>query len=129
MLAYADDAFFFGPARVVKMFLNFLEGRLELVWKKSHAWIPSFDLLKEQAHEARLFERMPRSRYGIKALGSAADGEVSVFIGEQTVFEPTEMRAQHVTRLCEELQRMLTVETTESPHHALWLLLTKSAAR
>ena len=31
--------------------------------------------------------------------------------------------------LCEELQNMLTVEMAESPHHAVWLLLTKSAAR
>ena len=35
----------------------------------------------EQVHEARLFERMPTSRYG-KDLGSAADEEFSIFIGK-----------------------------------------------
>ena len=82
----------------------------------------------EQVHETRLFERTPRSRYGIKALGSAADGEFSIFIGEQKISAPAKKRSQKVTRRCEELQNMLTMGMTESPHHAVWLLLTKSAA-
>ena len=50
----------------------------------------------EQVHEARLFERRPRSRNGIKASGSAADGGFSIFIGEQKVSEPAEKNA-HTT--------------------------------
>ena len=69
----------------------------------------------EQEHEAKLFERKPRSRYGIKALGSAADGLFSIFFGEQKISEPTEKRAQQVTRLCEELQQMLTVGFGKEP--------------
>ena len=113
-LAYADDAFLLGAARVVNLFLDFLEERLEhhgwkLVWEMSHAWITSVDLLDEteQVHEATLFERMPRSRCGIKAPGVGCG-----------------WRVQHLR-----LQKMLTAEMAESPHHAVWLLLTKSAAR
>ena len=53
VLANAYDALLLlGAARVVKNFLDFLEERLErygwkLVWKKSHARIPSLDLLDE----------------------------------------------------------------------------------
>ena len=88
----------------------FLEERLEhdgwkLVWVKFRAWIPRLDLLvetpTEQVHEAR---RMPRSRYGMKALGLAADGELSISIGDQKISKPAAKRAQEVTRLCEELQ-------------------------
>ena len=55
-----------------------------------------------------------------------ADGELSTFIGEQKIPEPVEKRA---TRLCEELQTMMTVGMAESSHHAVWLLLPKSVAR
>ena len=37
-------------------------------------------------------------------------------------------RATQVVRLCEELPNMLTVGIAESPHHGVWLLLSKSAA-
>ena len=45
VLAHADDAFLLGAARVVNLFLDFLEGRLEhhglkLVWVKSHCVDP-----------------------------------------------------------------------------------------
>ena len=62
---------------------HFLEERLAhigwtLVWEKSISWIPGMDLLDEisAGHAAdRLLERVPRSRYGIKVLASAADGD------------------------------------------------------
>ena len=77
VLAYADDAFLLGASHRANFFLDFLEERVanygwKLELEKSHAWIPSLNLLgeipREQAHEATLFERMQKSRYGIKAL-------------------------------------------------------------
>ena len=52
-----------------------------------------------------------------------------MYVGEQNISEPAEKGTQQVTRLCEELQTMLTVEMAESPRHAVWLLLAESAAR
>ena len=42
--------------------------------------------------------------------------------------QPAEKRATQVERLCGESQNMLTVRIDENPHHAVWLLLSKSAA-
>ena len=65
----------------------------------------------------------------MKALGSAANGEFSIFTGGQKISDPAETRAQQVARLCGELQTMLPAGMSESQHHAVWLLLTKSATR
>ena len=103
------------------------------MWDKSIAWIPGLDLLDEipagYAAERMLMERVPRSRYEIKALSSAADEEFSTYVGQQQVSEPAKKRAEQVERLCEELQKLLVAGIAESPHHAVWLLLSKSAAR
>ena len=137
VLAYADDALLLGAARSVYHLLDFLEERLvhfgwTLVWEKSIAWIPRLDLLDEIpvscGAERKLLERVPRSRYGIKSLCLAADGDFSTHVGEHQISEPARKRAKQVERFCEELQKLLMARIAGSLHHAAWLLFTKSAA-
>ena len=90
--------FLSGAARVVDLFLDVLEERLEqygwkLVLEKSPVWIPSLDLLEETRKSKRTkrdcLSACQDQGMAIKALGSAADGEFSVFIGEQKVGSET----------------------------------------
>ena len=95
-------SFSLGAALAVDHFLDFFEERLAHfgwapVWEKSNAWIPRLDLLDEIPSElvadTKLFARIPRASYGLKALKSV------------------EKRATHAARSREELQKWLLLES------------------
>ena len=81
----------------------------------------------ELAAETKLFARISRMRYLLQALGSAADGEFSTFVGEQQVSQSPEKRGSQVERLCGGLRNILTVGIAESSLHAAALINVGSA--
>ena len=77
-----------------------------------------YDISAGHAAESRLLERVPRSSYGIK-VWALRQMETSVRASEEESRTSGE----------EEPQKLLAACKAESSHHAVWLLLSKSAAR
>ena len=136
-LAYADDAFFMGnPAALcsflVNLSLHLADAGWTLVWEKSHAWIPGMEgsAPEEGSAAAKLFALVTRAEGGLPLLGSAADGAFATVVSATAVgAAPALKRAEAAAALCDKLRQVLTAGLAESPHHPVWMMMSRSAAR